>query len=250
VAKLGDDVLKAKLIESMRQDGVRLDYLTIDKSSSTGIALITVDRTGQNEIVVVSGSNMKLSPRNVIAHRKAFEQAKIVLLQLESPLETVEKAVQCARHSGATTILNPAPGRKLPPTLLSSIDYLTPNETEIEILAGIKIVDLASAEKAAKKLLLAGVKNVIVTLGINGSLLVTRNRVQKFSSFRVKALDATAAGDAFNGGLAFALGNGDSVDDAIRFASIVAAFSVTRIGAQSSMPTMKELHQFQEEHPK
>ena len=168
----------------------------------------------------------------------------VLLVQLESPLETVRRTVVLAKAFGAKTILNPAPARRLPGSLLKLVDYVTPNEIEAEILTGVKVRDIASAEKAAKILLEAGVQNVLMTLGKKGSLLMTRERTSVFPALRVKAVDTTAAGDAFNGALAVSIAEGKSIDEAVPFATKVAAISVTSMGAQRSMPSRKEVATF------
>ena len=244
IGKMGNDVFRAKLIQNMKNDGVRLRHLLIDPKESTGIALITVDGRGQNEIVVVSGSNMELTPFDIERQRDVFSKVQVVLLQLETPLETVTRAVQIAKECGVMVILNPAPARKLPKSLLRMVDYLIPNETETEILTNMPVKSVTSAQKAAQRLLDIGVKNVIITMGAKGCLLVTDERAEVFPARKVKAVDSTAAGDAFNGALAFSLASGRSLDDAIRFANAVAAYSVTKMGAQSSMPMMRELQTF------
>lgn len=244
IGKMGNDVFRTKLMQSMKNDGVRLQHLLVDPAAPTGIALITVDARGQNEIVVVPGSNMKLTPADINKKRDIFAKIKIVLLQLEIPIETVTQSARLAKAHGATVILNPAPARKTPQSLLRMIDYVTPNETEAETLTGMPVKNVASAQKAAKRLLEIGVKNVIITLGAKGCLLVNSESVEIFSARKVKAVDTTAAGDAFNGALAFSLAKGRNINEAIRFANAVAAFSVTKMGAQSSMPTMNELQKF------
>lgn len=244
VGKMGNDVFRAKLVQGMKKDGVRLPHLMIDPEQPTGTALITVDARGQNEIVVVSGSNMRLMPSDIERQRHAFAAVRIVLLQLEIPLETVMQAVHIAKEHGVMVILNPAPARKLPRSLLRAVDYLTPNESETEILTNMKVRDTHSTQKAALRLRDMGVQKVIITLGARGCLVADDRRVQTFPSKKVKAVDSTAAGDAFNGGLAFGLAGGESLEEAVRFANDVAACSVTRLGAQNSMPTMKELRTF------
>jgi ribokinase len=244
IGKMGKDVFRDKLLASMRQDGVRSNYILYHPTEATGIALITVDGRGQNAIVVVSGSNMKLLPSDLDHQKTIFTRIRVVLLQLEIPLPTVTRAVELAHQSGATVILNPAPARKLSRSLLKWVDYLTPNETEAELLTGLPVHSFRSAERAAARLLRAGVQNVIVTLGKRGCVLVNPEKTELFPAVRVKPLDTTAAGDAFNGALAYSLARGTPLLDAIPFANAVAAFSVTRLGAQSSMPTMKELRSF------
>jgi len=243
IGKMGNDVFKEKLVQNMKNEGANLDYLFIDNEESTGIALITVDARGENEIVVVSGSNMKLTPAEVESKRLVFQQMKVVLTQLEIPLATVEKAAELAKASGALFILNPAPARTLPASLLKQVDFLTPNETELEILSGTSIKDVASAKAAAVNLLIKGVKNIIITLGEKGALLVNENQEQLFPTRKVTPVDTTAAGDAFNGAFALSLARGEGIAAAIHFANQVASFSVTRMGAQISMPTRKEIEE-------
>lgn len=243
LGKMGNDLFRERLCVGMRNDGVQLDHLLIDPNESTGMALITVDSNGQNEIVVVSGSNMNLSPADIVSKRALFAVAKIVLLQLEIPLDTVTQSARLAKEHGATVILNPAPARELPQELLRLVDYLTPNETEAELLTKQAVHDQTSAQTAAMKLLAQGVKNVILTLGEKGALLVNHEKAELFPAKKVQAVDTTAAGDAFNGALAFSLANDKTVEEAIRFANTVAAYSATKMGAQSSMPTMKDVTQ-------
>ncbi|MEW6511951.1 MAG: ribokinase [Bacteroidota bacterium] len=244
IGKMGNDILREKLARSMKSDGVRLEHVSVDPSESTGIAMITVDGRGQNEIVVVSGSNMKLLPADIDRETSIFSAAKIVLLQLEIPLRTVIRTAELARRRAVTVILNPAPARPLPGRLLKMVDYLTPNETELEQLSGLPVRGIRSVERAAQLLIRRGVKNVLVTLGPKGCLLVNDTATKLFPGRQVRAVDTTAAGDAFNGALAFSLASGESLMEAIPFANAVAAFSVTRMGAQSSMPTMRELESF------
>ncbi len=244
LGKMGNDLFREKLSASMQNDGVQLDHLLIDLHAATGMALITVDSNGQNEIVVVSGSNMNLSPADIESKRAVFTATKIVLLQLEIPLETVTRSARLAKEHGAIVILNPAPARELPQQLLSLIDYLTPNETEAAFLIKQDIHDQPSAQAAGSKLLAKGVQNIILTRGEKGALLVNNERAELFPAKKVQAVDTTGAGDAFNGALAFSLAGGKSIDEAIRFANTVAAYAVTKMGAQSSMPTTEELRAF------
>lgn len=244
LGKMGNDFFREKLSASMQNDGVNLEHLLIDPESSTGMALITVDSNGQNEIVVVSGSNMKLSPADIESKSAIFAAAKIVLLQLEIPLDTVTRSARLAKQHGALVILNPAPACEVPPELLRMVDYLTPNETEAALLINAAVHDQTSAHAATQKLLAQGVQNVILTLGEKGALLVNSAKAEMFPAQKVQAVDTTAAGDAFNGALAFALANGKTVEDTIRLANAVAAHAVTKMGAQSSLPTMAELQRW------
>jgi ribokinase len=244
IGRVGCDVLGDRLIESLRSAGVRLNYLIRDNGTSSGIALITVNASGENEIVVVSGSNMRLAPSDLDRSRSVIARSGVLLTQLESPVPTVRRALMLAKQANALTILNPAPAQELPPSVLKHVDYLTPNETETEKLSGIRSTTTASVEKGAMKLLQIGVKNVIVTLGSRGCLLINHDRKKLFRAVKVKAVDTTAAGDAFSGALAYSLANGKSTEEAIEFATFVAAYSVTKMGAQTSMPTMEELRRF------
>ncbi len=242
IGKMGNDVFRQNLKASMARDGVDLSAVLVDRAEPTGTALITVDGRGENEIVVVSGSNMKLMPADL--RRPVFRSARVVLLQLEIPVRTVARAAVLGRAAGAAVILNPAPARKLPASLLRSVDILTPNETEAEFLSGVRVRDGRSAAAAAKRLLSLGVGAVIVTLGSRGCLLVTGETVSHFPARKVRPVDTTAAGDAFNGALAAGLAEGKHLAEAIGFAGAVAAFSVTRMGAQTSMPSRRELRAF------
>jgi len=248
VGKMGNDVFCQTLLESMKRDGVRLHHVLRDPVESTGTALITVDRRGENEIVVASGSNMKLSVQDIRKKDALLRSAGVLLLQLEIPLATVEYAAHRAHQGGAVVILNPAPARKLPATLLRVVDYLTPNENELATLTGQPTGKLKEIKAAARRLLQKGVKNVVVTLGSRGALLVTPETEKLYPALIVTAVDTTAAGDAFNGALAFSLAAGNGLDHAMHYANAVAAFSVGKMGAQGSMPTKKEMAAFRRNH--
>jgi len=247
VGKMGKDRFRDQLWKSMRSDGVLLGHTMTDAAAPTGIAFITVDNTGQNQIIVISGCNMRLMPRDMDAHGDAFVRGGVLLLQLEIPLPTVNRAAALARQRGLSVILNPAPARVLPDDLLKRVDYLTPNETEAEILTGVRVTSVRSAERAARRLLARGVRNVVITLGAKGSILVNQSGTCHYPARRVRAVDTTAAGDAFNGALAYALTTGYSAEKAIPFANDVASLSVTRFGAQSSMPSLAEVRRFRRE---
>jgi ribokinase len=244
IGKMGNDLFRDRLFESMGRDGVCLDYVLSDPDVSTGIAVIMVDSNGMNEIVVVSGSNMRLSPDDIEKMHHIIAAAGVVLMQLEIPVETVLKTTEIAKENGAVVILNPAPARELPESLLRKIDILTPNENEAEYLSGIPVDSCESARAAATALLARGVGSVIVTMGDKGCVLVSERVSEIFPAPKVQAVDSTAAGDAFNGALALSLGMGKTISEAIRFATTVAAISVTRMGAQSSMPTLEDVHSF------
>lgn len=242
IGKMGNDLFKERLVDSMTRDHVNLEHLFTDEDNSTGIALIMVDEKGENEIVVVSGSNMRLTPDDINSKQYLFPQVSVVLTQLEIPMETVETAAHLAKKSNGIFILNPAPAQKLPESLLKAVDYLTPNETELALIAERPVDDMDSVYKAARDVIKRGVRNLIVTLGDKGALWVNEKRQQLFPARKVeRVVDTTAAGDAFNGAFALSLAQGRSVDWAIQFANIVAAYSVTKMGAQSSMPLLGDI---------
>jgi ribokinase len=244
IGQMGTDPFRARLTESLAHDGIHLDGLLTDPERPTGTALITVDAGGENQIIVVSGSNMRLTPADLDAHVALFEAARVVLLQLEIPLETVEHAARLGKANGATVVLNPAPAQDLPGSLLRLIDVLTPNEMELGQLSGVAVRDEASAGAAAQRLVAAGVQNVIVTLGACGALHVTADATLLHPARPVQAVDTTAAGDAFSGALALALAEGRPLVAAVPYANTVAAFAVTRHGAQTAMPTRAQLAAF------
>lgn len=241
IGKFGDDDFCDALTKSMRNDGVNINNIFIDEGATTGTALITVDKDGQNEIIVISGSNMKLTPSDIESKRAVFSKVKVVLSQLEIPLDTVMKTAELSKDEGSVFILNPAPAIALPDELLNKIDYLTPNEIELELISGKKVEDDESAVIAALDLINRGVGNVIVTLGSKGSLFINKDQIKKFPAVKVHAIDTTAAGDAFNGAFAFSLARGNSAEESVEFANRVASISVTRMGAQNSMPFYNEV---------
>jgi ribokinase len=242
IGKMGNDEFGGKLLKVLLSDGIDIKNIFIDENEHTGTALITVDSNGQNQIIVISGSNMKLTPNELKLKAHLFSEAAVVLTQLEIPLETVFKAAELAKENNAIFILNPAPVTKLPESLFPSVDYLIPNEIELELISGLKITDETSIRKACENLLNKGIKNIIVTLGRKGALLLNRNVNKIFPTKKVKVVDTTAAGDAFNGAFAYRISEGDSLDDAIEFANNVASLVVTRMGAQSSMPYLNEIN--------
>lgn len=241
IGKMGNDEFQKKLSCKMIDDGINLNHLYIDEKESTGIAFITVDNVGQNEIIVISGSNMKLMPEDIKKKESIFSEVKVILSQLEIPLESVIEAGRIAKKNGNIFILNPAPARSLPDELLQLLDYITPNESELEFLSGIKIKDEQTAQAGAKALLARGVKNVVVTLGKFGALFVNDNSSMMFPANKVQVVDTTGAGDAFNGAFAYYLSEGFEINKVIKAANIVASLSVMKMGAQSSMPHREDL---------
>ena len=238
IAKVGDDLFGRETATRLRRDGI-VSRLVVDKKEASGTALILVDSKGQNVISVALGANGTLSPKDVAPFRKDIEGAAALVMQLETPLETVEWAAKVAHDAGVTVILNPAPAQKLPKSLYPLVDWITPNETEAELLTGVKVVDAASAAKAVGVLKKRGVGHVVITMGSKGAYCGDCNKV--YPCRKVKAVDCVAAGDTFNGAFAVALAEGKTCADAIAFAQKASAISVTRPGAQSSVPYRREL---------
>jgi ribokinase len=241
VGQVGDDAFADSLLENLASAGVDHNFVTRDQENATGVALIVVDDHGENSIVVASGANMNLTPADVESAEKAIAAADALLLQLEIPLETVIRAAELARAHQVTVILNPAPARALPEKLLHLVDFLIPNETETALLSGMSVTNQVEIEAAAESLRHLGVGNVILTLGSRGALLTGTFQSEVYPSFKVNPVDTTAAGDAFLGGFAVALGEGKSLSDAIRFGNAAGALATTRLGAQPSLPTRAEV---------
>lgn len=241
VARVGDDMFGQQALHGFEADRINTQYVKTDPIEPSGVALIFVDESGENSIAVASGANARLSPSDVDEAAEAIRSADILLMQLETPLETVRRAAEIAQAAGVKVILNPAPAMPLDDELLANLTIITPNESEAELLTGVPVTDAASAEIAAKALLDRGVEVVIITLGSKGALLKTRELTKVIPGFKVKAIDATAAGDVFNGSLAVALAEGRPLEQAVRFANAAAAISVTRLGAQPSVPKRDEI---------
>ena len=244
VAKVGQDMFGTQSLENFKRDKILTDFILADADNHTGVALILVDGAGENLISVAPGANAAITPDEVQKAADRIRSADVVLLQLEIPLATVEFTARLVAEAGVTVVLDPAPAAPLGAELLGNVTYLTPNESEATRLTGIEVTDESSARAAAEKLIAGGVDNVIVTMGTQGALVATAEGAFMVPSRAVEAVDSTAAGDAFNGGLAFALAQGLALEDAVREATLVGALSVTRMGAQTSLPTADELEQF------
>lgn len=241
IARVGQDMFGERAVSGFVKDGINVEHVYRDKTSPSGVALIFVAQDGENSIAVASGANGRLAPADVKKAKSAFAAATVLVMQLETPLETVETAAELAAKAGVRVILNPAPARPLPDALLRRVSILTPNESEAELLTGVRVTNAASAAKAADQLLAKGVETVIVTLGAKGALVAGCSGKELVPSFEVQAVDTTAAGDIFNGALAVALAEGQPLAAAARFANAAAALSVTRLGAQPSAPKRKEI---------
>jgi ribokinase len=238
IAKVGDDLFGRDTALRMKKDGIAA-HLVVDKTEPSGTALILVDAKGQNVISVALGANGTLLQKDVAPFTKEIENAAALLMQLETPVETVAWAAKVAHDAGVTVVLNPAPARKLPKAIYPLIDWITPNETEAEILTGVKVVDAKSAAKAAAVLKKRGVGHVVITLGSKGAYCGDCDKI--YPCRKVKAVDCVAAGDTFNGALVVALAEGMGCAEAIEFAQKASSIAVTRPGAQSSIPYRKEL---------
>ena len=246
IARLGRDAFGDDSVAAYKAEGIETKYIIRDEKTSSGVTLIMVNRGGENIIAVAQGANAKLSPDDIFAAEDAFQKANCLLVQLEVPMETVQAAVQLAVKHHVQVILNPAPATKLPSALLEMVDYLTPNETEVAILAGEHsakhAMDGTYLLKSQYK-----IKNLVVTLGEKGAAIVGyRNQI--VPSVHVHPVDTTGAGDTFNGALAVALARGDILVDAVKFANVVAALATTGSGAQSSMPSLDQVNEFLKLH--
>lgn len=241
IAKVGDDLFGREAKTLFAKEGICTDYVLTDRSEPSGVALIMVDAKGENCISVASGANAKLTAEDITVARGEIEKAGVVLMQLETPLDTVLCAAQWAAAHGVPVVLNPAPACKLPDALLKCLSMITPNESEAQLLTGIQIADETSAAAAAKALCAKGVRCVVITMGAKGAYVYSDGHGELVPAFKVKAVDTTAAGDVFNGALAVALIEGRPLTVAVSFAAKAASISVTRMGAQSSAPSRAEL---------
>ena len=241
IAKVGNDVFGKQSIELFNKENINTEYIFIDETNASGIALITVDDKGENCIAVAQGANGNLSVDDIKKAEQSLHDAAIILVQLEIPITTIEYVATFAKQHNKKLILNPAPACVLSNELLSKISIITPNEKEASMLTNVEVNDITSAQQAAKILFDKGIGAVIITLGEEGVLLYQRNIFSIIPSNKVTAIDTTAAGDVFNGALAVALSEQKNIEDAIAFANNAASISVTRLGAQASAPYRSEL---------
>ena len=246
VARVGDDMFGRQTLESLRRDGIDTSCVSVDSDRMSGVALISVNDEGENSIVVASGANMALGREDIDRAAEEIRRADVVLMQLEVPMTTVEYAAEVAAAAGVPVILNPAPAPAGPlgAGLLSRIDVITPNRSEATRISGIEVTDMASARRAAEAIHAMGTRRVIITLGGEGSLIYDGGEFEHIGATRVEAVDTTAAGDTFNGVLAVGVAEGLSLARAAREASVAAAISVTRMGAQTAAPTRAEVEAF------
>lgn len=241
ISNLGDDLFGKQLIEQYKKEGIDTRYVFSDENLSTGVALITVDKEGENCITVASGANEALYPDDIDKAIDAFDSAEILLLQLEIPIETVEYAAKLAYKKGIKVILNPAPTTKFSDELLKCLYAIIPNRVEAELLSGIKIIDRQSAKKAADIIAAIGVNKVIITLGNKGVFIKDGVNYYDIPAYKVKTIDTTAAGDTFCGAFCVGLLENTNILDAVKMANKAASITVTREGAQSSIPYKHEI---------
>jgi len=244
MACVADDAFGLQAIENYRKDGINTNYIKVQTGTHSGVALINVSADGENSISVAPGANSSLRPEDIHAFSEAFMGARMVLVQLETPMETIEAAAQLARSMGIPLILNPAPAAKLSDELLKKISIITPNETEAALLTGREEASVNEIPMMAAELFNKGIETVLITLGSKGIFLKNKNFEGFIVGYQVKAVDTTAAGDVFNGALAAALASEKPIREAIDFAQKAAAISVTRMGAQPSAPNYKEIEEY------
>lgn len=244
VGRVGDDAAGAEIRARLGDMGIDVTGLLALPGVATGTALIVVDAEGRNQIAVAPGANHRLEVAGVREHEASIRWAEVLVCQLETPLPVVRWALERARAAGVITVLNPAPAQTLPDEMLALVDYLTPNEHEAALLADSEVRDAESAREAALRLLARGAGAVVVTLGEQGAIVCDGDSAAHFPAFPVKAVDTTAAGDAFNGALAVGLAAGGTLEDAIPLANAAAALACTRPGAQASLPDRAAVEQF------
>ncbi len=244
IGSIGDDDFGRQQQQCLERDNIDLAFLTVQPQCATGVAVITLDETGQNSIIISPEANGHVTAQQIDTAREAITQADMLVCQLEIPLEAVTRAIELASENGVPIILNPAPARPLQGALLHNVTYVIPNETEASLLTGIDVKDIDSAQEAALHLQKLGVATVILTLGDKGAVIAHAGACFHETALAVEAVDTTAAGDAFVGSFAVAVTEGKSVADAVKFAKHAAALAVTKLGAQPSLPTRAEVEQF------
>lgn len=243
VGRVGSDDFGAALLQNLAANGVNARYVRRDAETATGVALITVAADGQNTIVVAPGANGRVVPDDVAAAKELFGDGDVLLLQLEIPVPAATRAVEEAHRRGTRVVLNPSPAQPLDAALLKLVDVLVPNQSELGLLTGMAVESVEEVTAAANALRAQGVKSVIVTLGGDGVVVVDEMNVTRLPSYKVAVVDTTAAGDAFAGAFAVALGRGSSLAEAARWGNAAGALAVTKAGAQPSLPSRAELEQ-------
>lgn len=245
LGKVGEDSFGDSQINSLKSAGVNTEYVIKDNSDSTGVGFVTLEDNGKNRIIIIPGVNMLLKPSDIIRNEKLIKLSDIIILQLEIPLETVYTAIDIAYEYSKTIIFNPAPAAKINNEYLKKVSYFIPNEIEAKDFTGIDIINKESAKIAAAKLLKMGCQNIVITMGDKGVYFLNIKDEEYFvEGINVNVIDTTAAGDAFVGAFAFGLGQDLDHYDCLRLANASAALSVTRMGAQPSLPYLNEVRKF------
>ena len=244
VGRLGDDLFGNQFLDKFSDEKINTDFVIQDKNNGTGVGMPLIDASGDNSIVIIPRANTALSAKNINQGYEAIANSDILLLQLEVPIEASQRAAEIAKENSTIVILNPAPAKEIPDTLLDLVDILTPNESETEILSGISATTEKEAKEAACILMDKGVETVILTLGSRGSLLLTATVESFFPANQVDVVDTTAAGDAFCGALAASLANGSTIEEAVKTGNAAGALAVTKLGAEPSLPKKADLDRF------
>lgn len=248
VGRVGDDAYGKIFLELFKAEGIHTDCVQALEGFPTGVGLIQINSKAENKIVVIPGANYGYTVDDLLADVHEIIQSEYVVLQLELLHDVTAKTIELCASAGVKLILNPAPAVPLNKEILSKVTYLTPNETELEILSGIKVDTIEDAKEAVKMLLDIGVEHVVATLGKNGALVGDKDGFRHISGYEVQAIDTVAAGDSFNGALVTALSKGETLDDAVKYANAVGALTVTKKGAIPSLPTEKEVENFIKDH--
>ena len=244
IGRLGKDLFGNQFLEKFSNEGINTDFVIIDDVNGTGIGMPLIDANGDNSIVLIPQANMALSVSDVNNAFEPITSSDVLILQLEVPIDASQRAAEIAKENNTMVLLNPAPAREIPDSFLRLVDVLIPNEIETEILSGMKTTTNDQAIEAARALTSKGISTVILTLGHRGALLLTDEIEKRVPGFAIKAVDTTAAGDAFCGALATSLAQGSTIEDAIWVANAAGALAVTKLGAEPSLPKKADLDQF------